>query len=68
MIDAEHERDEYADLGPQLVDDPLTEQAFVRALQKLKKVKACGPDGIPGEVFLNCENAARELYNLLKTI
>ena len=35
---------------------------------KLKKVKACGPDGIPSEVFLNCESAARELYNLLKLI
>ena len=29
---AEHMRDEYADLGPQLVADPLTEQVFVRAL------------------------------------
>ena len=62
------ERDQYADLGPQLVADPLTEQAFVRALQKPKKGKVCGPDGIPGEVFYNCETAARELYNLLKTI
>ena len=66
--DAESKRDPYEELGPQLVADPLTEQAFVRALQKLKKGKACGPDGIPGEVFLNCESAARELYNLLKTI
>ena len=65
---AESERDPYEDLGPQLIDDPLTEQAFVRALQKLKKGKACGPDGIPGEVFTNCESAARELYRILKLI
>ena len=57
----------YADLGPQLTADPLTEQAFVRALQKLKKGKACGPDGIPGEVYYNCEAAARELYKLPKS-
>ena len=61
-------RDPYEKLGPQLVDDPLTEQAFVRALQKLKKGKACGPDGIPGEVFTNSESAARELYRILKMI
>ena len=66
--DAEATRDAYEDLGPQLVADPLTEQAFVRALQKLKKAKACGPDGIPGEVFTNCESAARELYRILKLI
>ena len=41
--------------------DPLTEEAFVRALKKLKKGKACGPDNIPGEVYYNCEAAAREL-------
>ena len=51
-----------------MINDPLTEQAFVRALQKLKKGKACGPDGIPGEVFTNCESAARELYRILKLI
>ena len=66
--EAEAERDEYEELGPQLVADPLTEQAFVRALQRMKKGKACGPDGIPGEVFYNCESAARELYNLLKIV
>ena len=66
--DAEAERDPYAELGPQLIADPLTEQAFVRALKRLKKGKACGPDGIPSEVYLNCENAARELYELLKII
>lgn len=65
---AEAARDGYEDLGPQLVEDPLTEQAFVRALMKLKKGKACGPDGIPGEVFTNCEAAARELYKILKMI
>ena len=62
---AEAERDPYEELGPQqLVADPLTEEAFVRALKKLKKGKACGPDNIPGEVFYNCEAAARELYDL----
>ena len=66
--DREHKRDEYTELGPQLVADPLTEEAFVRALKKLKKGKACGPDGIPGEVFTNCETAALELYDLLKLI
>ena len=67
--DAElYDRDVYEELGPELVSDPLTEQAFVRALQKLKKGKACGPDGIPGEVFYNCEAAARELYDLLSII
>ena len=40
----------------------------MRALKKLKKGKACGPDGIPGEVFYNCESAARELYELLHLI
>ena len=40
--EAEHERDAYAELGPQLIADPHTEQAFVRALKKLKKGKACG--------------------------
>ena len=62
------ERDPYEELGPQLVADPLTEQAFVRALQKMKKGKACGPDGIPSEVYTNCEAAARELYRILKLI
>ena len=66
--DAEAERDPYEELGPQLVADSLTEQAFVRALKKLKKGKACGPDEIPAEVWLNCEAAARELYQLLKII
>ena len=65
---AEAKRDPYEELGPQLVADPLTEQAFVRALKKLKKGKACGPDNIPGEVYYNCESAARELYELLKLI
>ena len=65
---AEHRRDPYAELGPQLVKDPLTEEAFVRALKKLKKNKTCGPDNIPGEVYYNCESAARELYNLLHLI
>ena len=68
VTEAEKHRDAYADLGPQLIADPLTEQAFVRALRKLKKGKACGPDKIPGEVYYNCEAAARELYNLLKSI
>ena len=58
----EEKRDPLEELGPQLIDDPLTEFAFVRALQKLKKVKACGPDSIPGEVYCECEPAARELY------
>ena len=66
--EAESYRDGYEDLGPQLINDPLTEQAFVRALRRIKKGKACGPDGIPAEVFYNCEAAARELYELLKTI
>ena len=66
--EAEFARDEYEELGPQLVADPLTEQAFVRALKKLKKGKACGPDCIPGEVYYNCESAARELYELLRLI
>ena len=64
----EKDRDPLEELGPQLIEDPLTEQAFVRALQKLKKGKACGPDGIPGEVYSNCEPAARELYRILKMI
>lgn len=62
---AEAERDDFEELGPQLV---LTEQAFVRALQRLKKGKACGPDGIPGEVFTSCESAARELFRILQMI
>ena len=64
----EFTRDDYEELGPQLVADPLTEEAFVRALKKLKKGKACGPDGIPGEVYYNCEAAARELFDLLHLI
>ena len=64
--DAEANRDPHTDLGPQLVADPLTEQAFVRALKKLKKDKACGTDGIPAEVYYNCESAAKELHDLLK--
>ena len=50
------------------MSDPLTEEALVRALRKLKKGKTCGPDGIPGEVYFNCESAARELYDLLSLI
>ena len=46
VTEAEKHRDAYADLGPQLIADPLTEQAFVRALRKLKIGKACGPDKI----------------------
>lgn len=37
-------------------------------MKKLKKGKVGGPDGIPGEVFLNSETAARELYDLIKLI
>ena len=48
--DTEAERDPYAELGPQLIADPLTEQAFVCALKKLKKDKTCGSDEIPAEV------------------
>ena len=66
--DREAERDPYEALGPELVADPLTDQTFVRALQKLKKGKTCGPDDIPGEVFTNCETAERELYLILKMI
>ena len=66
--EAEFARDEYEELGPQLVADPLTEEAFVRALKKLKKGKACGPDGIPAEVYYNCESAARELFELLRLV
>ena len=40
----------------------------MRALEKIKKGKACGPDGVPGEVFTNCEAAAWELYRILKMI
>ena len=66
---AEKARDGYEELGPQLVSDPITtEKAFIRAVKKLKKGKACGPDGIPGEVFANCESAARELFRVLKMI
>ena len=66
--EAEENRDPYTDLGPQLENDPLTEHAFVSALEKVKRGKACGPDGIPGEVFCNSEAAARELYDLLTLI
>ena len=66
--EAEKKRDPLEELGPQLIADPLTEFAFVRALQKLKKGKVCGPDGIPGEVFSECEPAARELYRILNMI
>ena len=59
----EKDRKQYEDLGPQ-GEDPLTEQAFVRSLQRLKTGKACGPDGIPGGIFKNCEVAARELYEI----
>ena len=62
---AEAERAAYEPLGQQSEEDPLTEQAFVRALIKLKANKACGPDGIPGVVFQNCESAARALYEIL---
>ena len=40
----------------------------MRALKKLKKGKACGPDGIPAEVYYNCESAARELFELLRLV
>ena len=63
----ETERDTYEPLGPKS-DEPLTEQAFVRALIKLKSGKACGPDGIPAVVFKKCEAAARELYEVLRMI
>ena len=66
--EAEKKRDPLEDLGPQLIVDPLTEFSFVRALEKLKKGKACGPDGIPGEVFCECESAVRELYRILNLI
>ena len=46
--------------------DLLTKQAFVRALQKLKKGKVCGPDDIPGEEFTNSEAVARELFRILR--
>ena len=50
-VSTEHSRDAYGELGPQLTEDPLKEQVFVRVLQKLKRGNSCGPDGIPGEVF-----------------
>ena len=43
MIEVESKRDPFADLGPQLVADPFTEQeVFVHVLIKLKQGKACG--------------------------
>lgn len=57
--DAETKRDEFTDLGPQIIADPLTEEAFVRTLWKLKKDKTCGPDAIQSEVWLNCGATVR---------
>lgn len=45
-------------------DDPLTKNVFLEEA-RLKKGKACGPDGIPGEVFKNCDAASTALYTLV---
>ena len=41
----------HEDIGAQAEPDPLTKKAFLEAVARLKSGKACGPDGIPGEVF-----------------
>ena len=61
---AENDR-AYVDLGEQVEDDPLTKQAFLKAVTRLKSGKACGPDGIPGEVFKHCDAASTALFQLL---
>ena len=63
--EAEAGRPEYEDIGEQISDDPLTKAAFLKAMARLKTGKACGPDGIPGEVFKNCEAASTALFYLL---
>ena len=62
---AEAERPEYEDIGEQISDDPLTKAAFLKAVARLKTGKACGPDGIPGEVFKQCDAASMALFKLL---
>ena len=61
----EEKRDDYKDLGPQLHDDPLTWEAFLSALTRLKTGKACGPDNIPGEVYKQCDAASLALFKIM---
>ena len=63
--DAEKNDRHYDDIGAQIDEDPLTKDAFLKAVARLKNGKACGPDGIPGEVFKNCDAASTALFQLL---
>ena len=63
--DEESRRPDYQNIGEQTEDDPLTKEAFLRALARLKTGKACGPDDIPGEVFKNSDAAGNALFTLL---
>ena len=55
----------FTDLGPQLEEDPLTREVFLNALSKLKTGKACGPNGLPAEVFKNCDAASSALFDIM---
>ena len=56
----------HENIDTQTDDDPLTKEAFLKAVARLKKGKACGPDGIPGEVFKHCDAASAALFTLLR--
>ena len=45
--------------------DPLTKSAFLREIARLKTGKACGPDGVPAEVFINCDAATSAHFDIM---
>ena len=62
-------RQEYEPIGQACDDtDTLTYAEFEKAVNRMKKGKATGPDGIPAEVWKNSALANSELYFLLKNI
>ena len=64
--DAKKNDRHYDDIGAQIDEDPVTKEAFLKAVARLKNGKACGPDDIPGEVFKNCDAApTTALFQLL---
>ena len=54
---------------PQAADeDALSEEEALRAIDKLSSGKACGPDGIPGEVYKYVPTCKKVLARLLQNI
>ena len=63
-------RAEYEDLGDtdMTEEDQMTIMEYLDAVDRMKKGKAVGPDGVPAEVYKNSELARSELFFFLQQV